>query len=53
MSLMNHSPAAEWSIRKTTDRSDPSFNVIVAATRVGPIHLRRDGFDPAGVILTP
>src|ERR1700733_12792488 len=35
MSLMNHSPAAEWSIRKTTDRSDPSCNVIVAATRFG------------------
>src|ERR1700684_814402 len=35
MSLMNHSPAAEWSIRKTTDRSDPSCNVIFAATRFG------------------
>src|ERR1700684_4645001 len=36
MALITHSPAAEWSIRKTTDRSDPSFNVIVAATRLGP-----------------
>src|SRR5580692_8589958 len=36
MSLMNHSPAAEWSIRKTTDRSDPSFNVIFATTWFGP-----------------
>src|ERR1700690_802410 len=36
MSLMNHSPTAEWSIRKTTDRSDPSFNVIFATTRFGP-----------------
>src|ERR1700733_1825978 len=35
-SLMNHSSAAEWSITKTTDRSDLSFNVIVAATRFGP-----------------
>src|ERR1700684_3768795 len=36
MSLMNHSPAAEWSIRKTTDRSDPSLNVIFATTQFGP-----------------
>src|ERR1700733_15309674 len=35
MSLMNHSPAAGWSIRKTTDRSDPSFNVIFDTTRFG------------------
>src|ERR1700722_10726963 len=33
MSLMNHSPAAEWIIRNSTDRSDPSCNVIFAATR--------------------
>src|SRR5271169_682138 len=32
---MNHSPAAEWIIRNSTDRSDPSCNVIVAATRFG------------------
>src|ERR1700689_5952989 len=36
MSLMNHSPPAEWSIRKTPDRSDPSCNVIFATTRFGP-----------------
>src|ERR1700722_6926046 len=36
MSLMNHSPAAEWSIRKTTDRSDPSCDVMFATTRFGP-----------------
>ena len=35
MSLMNHSPAAEWIIRNSTDRSDPSCNVIFAATRFG------------------
>src|SRR5580698_7986217 len=35
MSLMHHSPAAEWIIRNSTDRSDPSCNVIFAATRLG------------------
>src|SRR5580692_9004627 len=35
MSLMNHSSLAEWVIMKTTDRFDPSFKVIVAATRFG------------------
>ena len=33
MSLMNRSPAAEWIIRNSTDRSDPSCNVILAAMR--------------------
>ena len=28
MSLMNPSPAAEWIIRNSIDRSDPSCNVI-------------------------
>src|SRR3984885_6935469 len=32
---MNHSLAAEWIIRNSTDRSDPSCNVIFAATRFG------------------
>src|SRR6202050_1737371 len=36
MLLMNHSPAAEWIIRNSTDRSDPSCNVIFATTRFGP-----------------
>src|SRR6202050_3346769 len=36
MLLMNHSPAAEWIIRNSTDRSDPSLNVIFATTRFGP-----------------
>src|SRR6204780_5981850 len=35
MSLMNHSPAAEWIIANATDRSDPSCNVIFTATRFG------------------
>ena len=35
MSLMSHSPAAEWSIRNSIDRSDPSCKVIFAATRFG------------------
>src|ERR1700722_843166 len=35
MSLMNHSSLAEWVIMKITDRFDPSFNAIVAATRFG------------------
>jgi len=35
MLLMNQSPVVEWIIRNSIDRSDPSCNVIFAATRFG------------------